>query len=791
VDTLTLDCGGTVNGTWGSTTAGATNINDTYFAPTTGLFDVANSSAVNPVPVIALIQPTCTTLTGTITVTVQNITDTYSFDNGLTYQTSNVIAGLPADIYNVIIKHRSGCLSPTTVATLSSSTKTWNGSVSSNWNVAANWTPSGVPVAANCIVVPDVSNDLVINGANYTASLYSLTVANGVTVTVEQGNSLKITDFINVNTGGTLVVQNNANLVQINDAINTGNIIYQRTPPTQVKETDYIYWSSPVAGLTLAGVSPSDYTGGTFYSFNSTTDSWTNVPINTVMSPGLGYIMRGQKTHNDPFTVNATFTGVPNNGPFNVSTGAIGNSILLGNPYPSSIDADKFLADNSTKIEGTLYFWTHSTKINGNDYTANDYASYNGTGSVATGNYYPEWIDDNGNRKVDAGEYVDKNGILNLQSGEWNDSNGDTILVTGEWTDTNGNNIAETGDWTDNSPANGIIDAGELNDINGTPGIQTGEWINPTPTVGDVFDTGEWTDGNNDKRLDLEVEQVSNKPNGKIAAGQGFFCTSAVSGDTVAFTNSMRVDVSGNVFNNSNFYKTNSPKARKDVDFEKNRVWLNLTNSKGAFKQLLLGYVSGATNAFDSQFDGESFDGNQYVDFYSINQSSKLTIQGRALPFDTADEVPLGYRSTIAGEFSISIDQVDGLMKNQVVFLEDKLTNTVFNLKTGNYTFISTAGTFNDRFVLRFKDKTLGTNDLSAQSNKVLVSVKNNQIKVNSLSEIIKKVTVYDLLGRQIYQKEKVGANELVLSNFTASNQILLVKTTLENGATVTKEVIY
>jgi hypothetical protein len=32
---------------------------------------------------------------------------------------------------------------------------------------------------------------------------------------------------------------------------------------------------------------------------------------------------------------------------------------------------------------------------------------------------------------------------------------------------------------------------------------------------------------------------------------------------------------------------------------EQNRVWLNLFNNEGAFKQALVGYVTGATNNFD------------------------------------------------------------------------------------------------------------------------------------------------------------------------------------------------
>jgi hypothetical protein len=56
----------------------------------------------------------------------------------------------------------------------------------------------------------------------------------------------------------------------------------------------------------------------------------------------------------------------------------------------------------------------------------------------------------------------------------------------------------------------------------------------------------------------------------------------------------------------------------------------------------------------------------------SINKDKNFVIQGRALPFDN-DKVPLGYKTTIVGEFKIAIDEADGFLVNKKIFLEDKL----------------------------------------------------------------------------------------------------------------------
>jgi hypothetical protein len=145
----------------------------------------------------------------------------------------------------------------------------------------------------------------------------------------------------------------------------------------------------------------------------------------------------------------------------------------------------------------------------------------------------------------------------------------------------------------------------------------------------------------------------------------------------------------------------------KNAAIEKHRVWLNLTNADGAFKQLLVGYIAGATNDWDRLYDGVSLDANLYVDFYSINNGKNLTIQGRSLPFVNTDEVPMGYRTIIEGVFEISISKVDGMLVNQDIFIKDKATGVFHNLKNGAYSFTTLTGTFNDRFVLVYIDKTV------------------------------------------------------------------------------------
>jgi len=121
---------------------------------------------------------------------------------------------------------------------------------------------------------------------------------------------------------------------------------------------------------------------------------------NTSYSPTEGYNMKSSGANHQNFT----FVGKPNDGDYN-STITSGNSSLLGNPYPSAMDADEFLNDNNT-IFDTLYFWDGIVD-DSNSHVRSEYnggyATYNGTTGVA----YNGGEQPNGIISVGQGFFVD------------------------------------------------------------------------------------------------------------------------------------------------------------------------------------------------------------------------------------------------------------------------------------------------------------------------------------------------------------------------------------------------
>jgi hypothetical protein len=169
-----------------------------------------------------------------------------------------------------------------------------------------------------------------------------------------------------------------------------------------------------------------------------------------------------------------------------------------------------------------------------------------------------------------------------------------------------------------------------------------------------------------------------------------------------------------------------------------------------------------------------------------------LSIQGRSLPFADTDTVPLGYSINVAGNATITVDHVEGVfLGGQNIYLQDNLLQIVHDVKTTPYNFTSEAGTFNDRFVLLYIDESLDVHDFELNNSNVLISKKGNELKIKSELENIKQITVFDLLGRKVFEKNAINNTEVRMSNIALNNQMGIVKVTLANGQEISKKIIF
>ncbi|MBV2247461.1 MAG: T9SS type A sorting domain-containing protein [Lentimicrobium sp.] len=227
---------------------------------------------------------------------------------------------------------------------------TWNGSVSSDWFDAANWTPEALPCETTAVTIP--------GGCPNYPTLLPPTRAVDCYVTI---NALTIND------GGSLIGQQHL-------CVNS-DVVVERS----ISNSNFHLIGSPVDDVTFGDVFLPQYWFDVWArEYNEATGDWENRFIADHLEVGLGYSVQMAIA---PQT--ATFTGALNTMDvsrtlMNTNPSGDVNRVgwnLLGNPFPSAIDWDVF---SSGDYDAQVAVWDEAG--------AGNYIYWNGTvGSLTDG----------------------------------------------------------------------------------------------------------------------------------------------------------------------------------------------------------------------------------------------------------------------------------------------------------------------------------------------------------------------------------------------------------------------
>ncbi|MGV8914051.1 MAG: T9SS type A sorting domain-containing protein [Kaistella sp.] len=272
------------------------------------------------------------------------------------------------------------------------------------------------------------------------------------------------------------------------------------------------------------------------------------------------------------------------------------------------------------------------------------------------------------------------------------------------------------------------------------------------------------------------------KPDGIISVGQGFIVQvrefDSVAGEqTLKFQHDnrgekLRVSTPGAFFNRQSE--------------QTNRFWLNLISPSLTVNNQLVGYIDGATDDFEQDYDAELLSFGSDV-FYSVLGDRNLQIQGKAA-FTQEDKVILGANFFSTGTYTIILEEAEGLFKSsQPIYLKDKETGKLTNLSQDSYTFDAVKGVSTGRFEIVYKPETvLGTGDESVQEIQVYRDAGN--FVVRSRTKKITDIELYDTSGRLIYKDQPNAATTIInAEKLTAGMYILKID---QNGTITGKKIL-
>jgi hypothetical protein len=315
--------------------------------------------------------------------------------NTVTTLTGSNIGNLTTTTYfRALVQNGSCTVVNSNYVTITISATTWNGNAWSN----------GVPI---------ITTTAFMTG-NYSEAVdifaCTLTVSNSAIVSIPSGYDVTLNGKLTVEAGSSFTLNNNSNLLQQTNVSNIGDISVKRMSSPMYR-LDYNLWSSPVISTKklfdfsplTSNISPTNIR---FYTYNTITNQYNSVnPITTSFDTAKSYLIRSPNnwlSYNSnlspaPLKWTGTFTGVPRNGNVSFTMENTGSNTAInatGNPYPSALLMNNFISDNSSTIEGTLWFWR---KFNENNNlvsystctmigcTLNNNATYTNTNLISIG----------------------------------------------------------------------------------------------------------------------------------------------------------------------------------------------------------------------------------------------------------------------------------------------------------------------------------------------------------------------------------------------------------------------
>lgn len=569
-------------------------------------------------------------------------------------------------------------------------TKIWNQPGKTDWKQSDDWKPVGVPDIKKCVIAR--TPVVLPTGSTGTHGLArSVIVKAGGKLTVEPKSSLTIQNYIKNEAAATdVIVESDANLIQNNNAaVNIGDITVRRN--VNLKRLDYNLWGAPVTGQNVRNFSPGTL-DNRFYVYNETNDYFDGLFVhNEYPSPDpFGNIISTTPTENM-----ATYNFVKGLGygirASNVLTSTVTNVIgeFKGVPNNGIVTVPVYRSPDKS--------WDGVTYVHGFNMISNPFPSTidfdafiaHGTNSTAIYSTAYFWTNTNFNPRMQGSKYPS-----NLPSGKQIINNYAVLNATGGVAAPYG------------ADGDGITDPiGSSNNC-------------PTCKV----------------------------PNKYIAPGQGFIVKARNLGNSqVEFDNSIRTNNQTAIF-----FNRMSVASKSD---SKDRFWLNLKTPLDFNTTLLIGYIKGATDNFEEDYDGKLllYAGDT---FYSILNNQKLAIQGRKYPLRKKDVVNLGASFGLDGQYEISLVDAEGVFDTeQIIYLKDNLTGTITDLSQDKYTFNASAGDSTDRFQIQYQNK---KNNGGANSGNVKLKVyqTKNQIIVESVTKV-KRIKVINTFGKIIYNQKE------------------------------------
>jgi hypothetical protein len=283
-------------------------------------------------------------------------------------------------------------------------------------------------------------------------------------------------------------------------------------------------------------------------------------------------------------------------------------------------------------------------------------------------------------------------------------------------------------------------------------------------------------------------------PGRYIPVAQGFFVAADGAG-TIEFNNGQRIyeqetDDGGtdSVFFRNNAEK-NSAETRED-SLPILKIGLDFTSDKGNLlhRQIGISFKEGNSYGKDTGYDSDFFDMNPtdiYFKFPKVRKSFVIAGIG-AITNDLSFPIAVNIGSD--DPLTIRIDEKHFIDRD--VFLEDKVTNKIYNLKDP-VTLNFAIGEYLDRFYISFSQGVLDTKEFTEDQLLIYTNnISEELIIENKINASLEKIKIYDLLGKEVAGWDITGNNNINKFSLRSLSSAIYIVNVYSDKGKVQKKII-
>lgn len=276
--------------------------------------------------------------------------------------------------------------------------------------------------------------------------------------------------------------------------------------------------------------------------------------------------------------------------------------------------------------------------------------------------------------------------------------------------------------------------------------------------------------------------------------GQGFLVRGVANG-SVFMRNTYRVFRREGVANQSQFERNALANNEEESEFYEHipnvagidytqvsklpapHILVNASLNEQAVRQIAMVFLPSSIDGLDKA-DAKSADdgGNLPFDMYFVLDNKEYVQYATA--FDITKRFPVGFKNNTSSTFRVAVADFVNFNETENVYLYDKSTNLYHDIKNVEYQFQIEPGVHNERYEITFLAETLSNPKFDGNSLDVVQNnTAQNLIIHNPTAQNIKEVGLYDLTGKRIFRKTKLGSNEYYqFSTAGLSESIYIVK---------------